>query len=141
MDIRKFIELIEQQRKEQDSIYHNVAVKYGLSDTAMWVLYNIYVAKDVIIASFVLAALNLPIFTNGQQVLQESKAANGTKDNINGESGKNARDENWQGGDGGDAYNYTDEDEFVDAADEDKEDSCFSGSCNDDNDRLYSLRR
>lgn len=48
MDIRKYIELIEQQRKEQDSIYHNVAVKYGLSDTAMWVLYNIYVAKDVI---------------------------------------------------------------------------------------------
>ena len=48
MDIRKYIELIEQQRKEQDSIYHNVAVKYGLSDTALWVLYNIYGAKDVI---------------------------------------------------------------------------------------------
>lgn len=38
MDSRKYIELIEQQRKEQDAIYHNVAVKYGLSDTAMWVL-------------------------------------------------------------------------------------------------------
>ena len=48
MDIRDYIEAIEQQRKEQDAIYHNVAVKYGLSDTAMWVLYNIYLATDVI---------------------------------------------------------------------------------------------
>ena len=48
MSIRNFIELIEQQRKEQDAIYHNVAVKYGLSDTAMWVLYNIYLAEDAI---------------------------------------------------------------------------------------------
>ena len=48
MNIRNYIELIEQQRKEQDAIYHNVAVKYGLSDTAMWVLYNIYLASDVI---------------------------------------------------------------------------------------------
>ena len=48
MSIRNYIELIEQQRKEQDAIYHNVAVKYGLSDTAMWVLYNIYLAEDVI---------------------------------------------------------------------------------------------
>ena len=43
-------------------------------DSIFGVIFN--VAKDVIIASFVLAALNLPIFTNGQQVLQESKAAN-----------------------------------------------------------------
>ena len=48
MDIREYIELIEQQRKEQDAIYHNVAVKYGLSDTAMRVLYNIYLADDTI---------------------------------------------------------------------------------------------
>lgn len=48
MNIRDYIELIEQQRKEQDAIYHNVAVKYGLSDTAMWILYNIYLANDVI---------------------------------------------------------------------------------------------
>lgn len=39
MDIREFIRQIEQQRKEQDSLYHSVAEKYGLSDTAMWVLY------------------------------------------------------------------------------------------------------
>ena len=48
MNIRNYIELIEQQRKEQDAIYHNVAVKYGLSDTTMWVLYNIYFAEDII---------------------------------------------------------------------------------------------
>ena len=39
MNSREFIRRIEQQRKEQDSIYHSVAEKYGLSDTAMWVLY------------------------------------------------------------------------------------------------------
>ena len=48
MDIRDYIELIEHQRKEQDSIYHNVAVKYKLSDTAMWVLYNVYISNDTI---------------------------------------------------------------------------------------------
>ena len=39
MDITEFIKQIDQQRKELDSIYHGVAVKYGLSDTALWVLY------------------------------------------------------------------------------------------------------
>lgn len=43
-----YIRQIEQQRKEQDFIYHNVAVKFGLSDTAMWVLYNVYASKNVI---------------------------------------------------------------------------------------------
>ena len=36
---KSFVEEIEKQRKEQDAIYHNVAVKFGLSDTAMWILY------------------------------------------------------------------------------------------------------
>ena len=48
MEIIDYINQIEQQRKEQDFIYHNAAVKFGLSDTAMWVLYNVYAAKDVI---------------------------------------------------------------------------------------------
>ncbi len=48
MKITDYIEQIEQQRKEQDFIYHNVAVKFGLSDTAMWVLYNVYASKDII---------------------------------------------------------------------------------------------
>lgn len=29
----------EQQRKAQNAIYHNVGMRYGLSDTALWVLY------------------------------------------------------------------------------------------------------
>lgn len=41
MNIGRFIQQIEQQRKEQDAIYHNVAVRCGLSDSAMWVLYMI----------------------------------------------------------------------------------------------------
>ena len=44
------------------------------ADSVLGAVFN--VVKDVIIASFVLAALNLPIFTNGQTILQESKAAN-----------------------------------------------------------------
>ena len=48
MKITDFIERIEQQRKEQDFIYHNVAARFGLSDTTMWVLYNVYTSKDVI---------------------------------------------------------------------------------------------
>lgn len=48
MDIGEFIKQIEQQRKEQDAIYHNVAVKYGLSDTAMWVLYIVSESEAVV---------------------------------------------------------------------------------------------
>ena len=48
MKITDYIEQIEQQRKEQEFIYHNVALKFGLSDTAMWVLYNVYASQDVI---------------------------------------------------------------------------------------------
>lgn len=39
MEIYEYIQLIEQQRKEEDSVYHSVAVKFGMSDTAMWILY------------------------------------------------------------------------------------------------------
>lgn len=39
MNVNETIKQIEQQQKEQDAIYHNAAVRYGLSDTAMWVLY------------------------------------------------------------------------------------------------------
>ena len=39
MDIGSIIDQIEQQRKEQDAIYHGVAAGHGLSDTALWVLY------------------------------------------------------------------------------------------------------
>ena len=48
MNIVDYIRQIEQQRKEQDFIYHNVAVRFGLSDTAMWVLYNVYASEAVI---------------------------------------------------------------------------------------------
>lgn len=46
MKIREYINLIEQQIKEQDAIYHNVAVKFGLSDTAMWVLYLVSESEE-----------------------------------------------------------------------------------------------
>lgn len=41
MDTENFIKQIWQYQKEQDAIYHSVAVKYNLSDTAMWILYAV----------------------------------------------------------------------------------------------------
>lgn len=45
MDIGSIIDQIEQQRKEQDAIYHGVALRHGLSDTALWVLYILSVTE------------------------------------------------------------------------------------------------
>lgn len=45
MDIGSIIDLIEQQRKEQDAIYHSVAARHGLSDTALWVLYILHITE------------------------------------------------------------------------------------------------
>ena len=39
MEIKDVIGLIEEQIKEQDAIYHRTAVEFGLSDSAMCVLY------------------------------------------------------------------------------------------------------
>lgn len=41
MDITDFIRQVAQLEKEQDAIYRSVAAKYGLSDSAMWILYMI----------------------------------------------------------------------------------------------------
>lgn len=41
MNTREIINSIDRERKEQESIYHAAAAKYGLSGTAMWVLYYI----------------------------------------------------------------------------------------------------
>lgn len=38
-NIRKQLELINQQHKETDAIYHNAAVRFGLSDCVLWILY------------------------------------------------------------------------------------------------------
>ncbi len=40
-DMRYFYEETEKQFKEQDSIYHKMAIKYGMSDTVLWLLYVI----------------------------------------------------------------------------------------------------
>jgi len=45
MDISSIIDQIEQQLREQDALYHNVATRYGLSDTALWVLYILNAAE------------------------------------------------------------------------------------------------
>lgn len=47
MNIADFIEQIEQIQKEQESIYHHAAVRFGISDTVMWILYNIYESKEI----------------------------------------------------------------------------------------------
>lgn len=45
MDIGKILDQVEQQRKEQDAIYHSAAVRHGVSDTALWVLYILNTAE------------------------------------------------------------------------------------------------
>ena len=45
MDIGSVIDQIEQQRKEQDALYHGVAVRHGLSDTALWILYILHITE------------------------------------------------------------------------------------------------
>ena len=45
MDIGSIIDQIEQQRKEQDALYHGVALRHGLSDTALWVLYILHITE------------------------------------------------------------------------------------------------
>lgn len=41
MNIREIIQQIERNQKERKSIYHEVATKCGLSETALWILYYI----------------------------------------------------------------------------------------------------
>lgn len=41
MNIREIIQRIERNQKERNSIYHEVATKYNLSETALWILYYI----------------------------------------------------------------------------------------------------
>lgn len=45
MDLAHLIDKIEQVQKEQDAIYHNAAVRFGISDTVMWILYMLYEAE------------------------------------------------------------------------------------------------
>ena len=46
MDIRTYIKQLDQLMKEYDAIYHTAAVAYGLSDTAMWILYMVSDATE-----------------------------------------------------------------------------------------------
>ena len=39
MNIREIIQRIERTQKERKSIYHEVAAKYRLSETALWIIY------------------------------------------------------------------------------------------------------
>lgn len=47
MNIEETARQIEQQRKEQDAIFHEFSVRIGLSETAMWILYLITNYEDV----------------------------------------------------------------------------------------------
>ena len=48
MNTAYLIQQIEQLLREQDSIYHNTAVRFGLSDTAMRVLYLVSETDEVL---------------------------------------------------------------------------------------------
>lgn len=46
MDIRTYIKQLDQLMKEYNAIYHMAAMAYGLSDTAMWILYMVSDATE-----------------------------------------------------------------------------------------------
>ena len=46
MDIRSYIKQLDQLMKEYNAIYHMAAVAYGLSDTALWILYIVSDAAE-----------------------------------------------------------------------------------------------
>ena len=46
MEIRDVIFRIEQERKEQNAIYHAAAAKFGLTDSALWVFYCISESEE-----------------------------------------------------------------------------------------------
>lgn len=45
MEITDHIDAIEREFKEQDAIYHGAAVKFGLTDTTLWLLYELYFSE------------------------------------------------------------------------------------------------
>lgn len=45
--IRLQIEKLNRLYKAQDEVYHSVAVRFGLSDTALWVLYGLRTAEKL----------------------------------------------------------------------------------------------
>lgn len=46
MQVADHIDAIEREFKEQDAIYHRVAVRFGLTDTTLWLLYELYLSED-----------------------------------------------------------------------------------------------
>lgn len=46
MTISDFVVQLDQHRKEQDALYHQVAVQFGLTDTAMLILYLVSECPD-----------------------------------------------------------------------------------------------
>ena len=47
MDIARYIADVDAQQKRLDALYHKAAVRFGLSDSAMWVLYELTRREEV----------------------------------------------------------------------------------------------
>lgn len=85
MNIQDFIKQSDKLYMEMNSIYHNTAVKFGLSDTAMWILYLIsdkdseYTQQDLVKQCyFPKQTINTSLKSlvkNGYAELEETKGA------------------------------------------------------------------
>ena len=60
MNTAYLIQQIEQLLREQDSIYHNTAVRFGLSDTAMRALYLVSETDEVLTSRIYAVRIFLP---------------------------------------------------------------------------------
>ncbi len=98
MNIEEYIKQLDEQMKEYDSIYHDAAVKYGLSDTSMWILYLVsddserYTQQDLCRRCFfpkqtINTALN-SLIRNGHARLEPISGTRNSKRIILTESGK-----------------------------------------------------
>lgn len=98
MNIEEYIKQLDEQMKGYDSIYHDAAVKYGLSDTSMWILYLVsddsesYTQQDLCRRCFfpkqtINTALN-SLIRNGHALLEPISGTRNSKRIILTESGK-----------------------------------------------------
>ena len=98
MNIEEYIKQLDEQMKGYDSIYHDAAVKYGLSDTSMWILYLVsddsesYTQQDLCRRCYfpkqtINTALN-SLIKNGHARLEPISGTRNSKRIILTESGK-----------------------------------------------------
>ena len=85
---RQYILAYNQLLKECDSIYHDAAVRAGLSDCAFWILYSLYGADHTITQSEIGDNASMPRQTVNSALKKLEKDGYLTLEKIDGKMGK-----------------------------------------------------